>query len=157
MAGSLYARARFMAGLLLRVASRALPRPVAPPADNEALIEAIQTGNTTALAAQPAGFANGCDAQGNPWFFIALETGSLAALHWFLAQGASPTAPDRAGRLPLQVLIERANLADEFDDHLPDCPAMVSALIKVGADPSAHTLQGIALADLAQASGLFLT
>ncbi len=158
MAGSLYARARFMAGLILRVASRALPAKDTPatPAtdDDETLIEAILTGDTTILAEHGQTLATGRNAQGNPWFFIALESGSLAAVEWFLAQGANPTAPDRAGRLPLEAVIERAALADDFDDHLPDCPAMAQALIAAGATPAARSRTGLRLADLAASAGL---
>lgn len=161
MAGSRFARARFMAGLILRVASRALPRGSgAKPAkilDPERLIEALQTGDTDALAAIGPGLVTAGTARGTPWFFIALETGSLRAIQWFLSQGASPTAADRAGRLPLQAVIERAALADEFDDHLADCPAMAAALVAHGADPRARTLSGQVLGDLAATAGLELT
>ncbi len=89
-------------------------------------------------------------------FFLALETGSLSAVQWFLNQGASPTAPDRAGRLPLETVIQRAAIADEFDDHLDACPAMLTALMAAGADAKARNLQGAPLADLARAAGLSL-
>lgn len=150
-----------MAGLVLRVASRALPRrPPSRPepvADEESLIEAIMTGDTAALAAKGPALATASDAMGNPWFFVALESGSLAALGWFLGHGASPTAPDRAGRLPLQALIERAALADDFDDHRADLPAMAAALIAAGADPSARSLTAAPLSDLAATAGLSLS
>lgn len=155
MAGSLFARARFMAGLILRVASRALPQRTAPETDvAEDLIEAIMTGDPDALNAYGPGLANGRASSGTPWFFIALESGSLPAVQWFLAHGASATAPDQAGRLPLQAVIERAAFADELDDHLADCPAMAAALLASGADPSARTLSGQTLTELATAAGL---
>lgn len=156
MAGSLYARARFMAGLILRVASRALPhRTERPPADDaEDLIEAILTGDTDLLAKHGQTLATARNAMGTPWFFIALESGSPVAVQWFLSQGASPTAPDKGGRLPLEALIQRATLADEFDDHLDDLPVMAQALIAAGANPAARTLTGESLADLAAAAGL---
>ena len=155
-------RAAFMARLILRVASRALPQRSSAPKpveayDPETVIEALQTGDVAALEAQGAGLATARDAQGNPWFFIALETGSLEAICWFLSQGASATAPDRAGRLPLEAVIERAGLGDEFDDHLEDCPAMAAALLANGADPAARTLRGESLTELAKAAGLDLS
>ena len=157
MAGSIFARARFMAGLILRVASRALPGKTTPDTDiAEDVIEEIMTGDTEALNGYGPGLAYGRDSSGTPWFFIALESGSLAAIDWFLAQGASPTAPDQSGRLPLEALIERAALADELDDHLSDCPAMAAALIAKGADPAARTLSGARLTDLAQEASLAL-
>ena len=72
-------RAAFMARLILRVASRALPQRSSAPKpveayDPETVIEALQTGDVAALEAQGAGLATARDAQGNPWFFIALET-----------------------------------------------------------------------------------
>ena len=60
------------------------------------------------------GFAQATDGQGNPWFFIALESGSAAAVEWFLRHGASPTAPDRGGRLPPeQPSVQRGTLTGE--------------------------------------------
>lgn len=154
-------KALFMVRLVLRVASRALPArkataPAAEGPDPEALIEALQTGDLEALAAHGPGLARARDSLGNPWFFIALESGSLAAVTWFLSHGASPTLPDRAGRLPLEALIQRSALADDFDDHLGDCAAMAQALITAGADPKMRSLQGQRLWDLAQAAGLDL-
>lgn len=148
-----------MAGLLFTVAKRALPRrtPALSEFDPEPLIEALQTGDLTALASYGPGLATATDSRGTPWFFIALETGSLAAVDWFLAQGANPNGPDRAARLPLEALLQRAALADEFDDHLDDLPAMLSALIMAGANPQARTVQGQSLADLAHAAGLTLS
>lgn len=145
-----------MAGLILRVGLRAIPRRKTAVEPNESLIEALITGDLPALDAQGPGLAKARDAQGNPWFFIALESGSATAVEWFLRHGASPTAPDRAGRLPLEALIQRAALADEWDDHLPDCPAMAQALIAKGASLAARTLTGAVLSDLAQAAGLTL-
>lgn len=159
MAASLFARARFMAGLLLRVAGRALPRGrrASLPAENpEALIEALMTGDIATLDARGPGLAHASEARGIPWFFIALETGSLSAVQWFLSHGASPTAPDRTGRLPLEAVIQRSALADEFDDHREDCPAMAAALIAAGANPGTRNLQGQPLADLARTAGLHL-
>lgn len=153
---SLFARARFMVGLLLQIALRALPRRKVTAENPEALIEALMIGDLAVLDAQGPGFAKATDAKGNPWFFIALESGSAAAVDWFLHHGASPTAPDRAGRLPLEALIQRAALADEMDDHLADCPAMAHTLIAKGANPAARTLTGAILSDLARAAGLTL-
>ena len=152
-----FARARFMAGLILRVALRALPRRKAAAETAEALIEALMTGDLPALDAKGPGFAQATDAQGNPWFFIALESGSATSVEWFLRHGASPTAPDRGGRLPLEALIQRAALADEMDDHLADCPAIAQALIAKGASLQARTLTGAILSDLARDAGLALT
>lgn len=158
---SRFARARFMAGLILRVALRAIPQRAIPrrkaAAENpEVLIEALMIGDLAALDAQGLAFATARDAQGNPWFFIALESGSASAVDWFLRHGASPTTADRAGRLPLETLIQRAALADEMDDHLADCPAMARALIAQGASPQARTLTGAVLSDLARDAGLAL-
>jgi hypothetical protein len=75
---------------------------------------------------------------------------------WFLRHHANPGAPDMAGRLPLEAVIQRAASADEFDDHLADLPAMAMALIRAGANPQARTVQGQSLADLARAAGLTL-
>ena len=147
-----------MAGLLWQVAGRALPRKsTRPPEDDESLIEAILTGDLARLDAQGPALASARTAMGTPWFFIALESGSLAAVEWFLAQGASPTAPDKGGRLPLETLIQRAALADEFDDHLADLPAMARALVTAGATPTARTLTGDSLADRAATAGLELS
>lgn len=93
---------------------------------------------------------------GTPWFFIALECGGLSTVTWFLDQGANPAAPAPSGSLPLEAVIQRAAIADEFDDHLSDCAEMAHALIVRGADPSARTLQGERLSDLAAAAGLTL-
>lgn len=153
---SLFARAQFMVGLLLQIALRALPRRKAAAENPETLIEALMIGDLAVLDAQGPGFAFAVDARGNPWFFIALESGSAAAVDWFLHHGASPTAPDRAGRLPLEALIQRAALADEMDDHLADCPAMARTLLAKGATPQARTLTGAVLPDLARAAGLTL-
>jgi hypothetical protein len=90
-------------------------------------------------------------------FFVALETGSLTAVTWFLAQGASATRPDRSGRLPLEAVIQRAALADDLDDHTADCTAMAQALIARGASLVARGVTGATLADLAAAAGLDLT
>ncbi len=155
MAASLFARARFMAGLLLQVAGRALPGK-ARSDETERLIEAILTGELASLNANRQRLVHGENGTGTPWFFIALESGSLAAVEWFLAQGANPTATDRAGRLPLEAVIERAALADDFDDHLPDCPAMAQTLIAAGATPAARNRTGLRLADLAASAGLAL-
>ena len=153
MAGNLFQRARFMANLVLTVAKRALPHRPTQAANDETLIEALQTGDLATLAAHRAA---GMDpSQQQKWFFLTLEVGSLTALQWFLTQGANPCTADPSGRLPLEALIQRATLADEYDDHLPDCPAMAAALIAAGADPTARTLQGQRLIDLAQGTGLF--
>jgi hypothetical protein len=161
MAGGTLQRARFMAGLLFTVAKRALPQWPARTTDAgledpEPLIEALQTGDIVALNAYGRRVAMGHDSLGTPWFFIALETGSLSAVEWFLTQGANPSAADRAGRLPLEAVIQRVSLADEFDDHAADGPAMLTALVTAGADPMARSLQGMALSDLARAAGLTL-
>lgn len=153
---SLFARVRFIVGLLLQIALRALPRRKAGAEANETLIEALMIGDLTVLDAQGPGFATATDTQGNPWFFIALESGNAAAVDWFLHHGASPTAPDRAGRLPLEALIQRAALADEMDDHLADCPAMAHTLLAKGATPQARTLTGAVLSDLVRDAGLTL-
>lgn len=152
---SLLARARFMAGLLVQVAARALPRKSESAAqDDESLIEAILTGDTAHLSAQGKALATARNALGTPWFFIALESGSLSAVEWFLTQGASPTGPDKGGRLPLEAVIQRAALADEFDDHLSDLPAMARALVTAGANPNARTVTGETLTDLAKPANL---
>ena len=159
MAGTLWQRARFMAGLVFIVAKRALPRPTPKPAaieDPEPLIEALQSGNIPALEGFGTALAQGQDSRGNPWFFLALDIGSLTAVDWFLRHHANPGAPDMAGRLPLEAVIQRAASADEFDDHLADLPAMAMALIRAGANPQARTVQGQSLADLARAAGLTL-
>lgn len=167
MAGTLVERALFVCKLVLTVAGRALPAlgraPRTRPRPNakddaqvEDLIEALQTGDIDALRRRGPGLAHGCNSLGTPWFFITLESGSLAAVEWFLGQGASPTATDPSGRLPLETLIQRAAFADEFDDHLSDCPAMAKALIAAGADPEARTLQGERLSDMARKAGLDL-
>lgn len=159
MAGNLLQRARFMAGLLWTVAKRALPGTAPAPRTekgDEAVIEAIILGDISALNAKGQAFALSTDPDGNPWFFIALEIGSLDAVRWFLKHGANPTRPDRAGRLPLETVIQRAALAEEFDDHLVDCPAMARALLTAGADQNARTVHGQSLADLARAADLLL-
>lgn len=153
MAGSLYQRARFMANLVLTVAKRALPHRRTTAPDDETLIEALQTGNLATLAAHRTAVMD--PSQQQKWFFLTLEVGSLSTLQWLLTQGANPRTADPSGRLPLEALIQRASLADEYDDHLPDCPAMAAALIAAGADPTARTLQGQRLTDLAQGTGLF--
>lgn len=160
MAGSLFQRARFMAGLVLTVTKRALPQRSRTTEscveDPEPLIEALQSGNLAALDVYGPSLASGHDSLGNPWFFIALESGSLKAVEWFLLHGAAPNGADRAGRLPLEAVIERASLADEFDDHLDDLPAMLNHLIKAGANSNARNLQGVALRELASAQGFQL-
>ena len=146
-----------MAGLVAAVAKRALPGPARPENDpDEPLIEALMTGDIATLQAQGPGFATGSDDRGNPWFFIALESGSLATVGWFLTQGVSPESPDQAGRLPLEVVLQRALLGDDLDDALADCPAMARALIGAGAQPTARTVAGAALADLARMAGIDL-
>lgn len=161
-AANLWQRARFVAALVLRLASRALaqggPRPRSPvPIDDpEPVIEALQTGDLARLDQMEQTLLHGDHRPGLPWVFVALETGSLATITWFLAKGASPTAPDGAGRLPLEVVIQRAAASDDLDDHLPDCPAMAQALIAAGADPKALTVQGQSLLALARAAGLHL-
>ena len=153
MAGSLYQRARFIAHLALTVAKRALPHRRTAAPDDETLIEALQTGDLATLAAhRPALMA---PSQRQKWFFLTLEVGSLTAVQWFLTQGANASTPDPSGRLPLETLIQRASLADDYDDHLSDCPAMAKALIAAGADPTARTLQGQRLTNLAHGTGLF--
>lgn len=153
MAGSLIERARFIARLALTMAKRALPHRRTTAPDDESLIEALQTGDIATLAAhRPALMA---PSQRQKWFFLALEVGSLTAVQWFLTQGANARTPDPSGRLPLEALIQRATLADDYDDHLADCPAMAAALIAAGADSAARTLQGQRLSDLAQGTGLF--
>jgi hypothetical protein len=95
MPGSLLQRARFMVRLALTLAKRALPSaagvPVATIAPDETLIEALQTGDLSALDRFGPRLALGQDRLGSPLFFVALETGSLTAVTWFLAQGASAT------------------------------------------------------------------
>lgn len=154
-AGSLWQRARFMAGLVLQVAARALPhrRPAAAE-DPEQLIEALQTGDLACLDRLGPGLAKSQDSLGNPWFFIALETGSLSVVRWFLANGADPNAADRSARLPLEVIVQRIAESDLLDDHLDDGPAMVAALLAAGANPEARSLLGETMADLAGRRGL---
>lgn len=154
MKGGFWPRARFMAGLILTVVRRALPQPAARIADDEPLIEALQSGDIAGLMRFGPGLARSANSRGTPWFFIALESGSPASIEWLLAQGASPTAPDPSGRLPLEAVIQRAAIADAFDDHLAACPAMAATLIRAGADPAARSLQGLSLTDLARAAGL---
>lgn len=155
MPGSLSARARFMAGLLVTIAKRALPAAKRPRQDDETLIEAIMTNDLDRLNGSGAALPLAKTSTGLPWFFVALECGGLPAVAWFLDRGANPTQPDPAGRLPLETLIQRASLADDCDDHLSDCPAIAMALIAAGADPTARTLQGQSLTDLARQTGLF--
>jgi hypothetical protein len=156
MAGSLFQRARFMAQLVLTVAKRALPqKPTAAPGDDEILIEAIMTNDLDLLNEWGTGLSCANSPTGMPWFFVALECGGLPSITWFLDHGANPNQPAPSGRLPLQALIQRATIADEYDDHLPDCRSMAAALISAGADPTARTLQGQSLTDLARAAGLF--
>lgn len=156
MAGGVWQRGRFMAGLILTVARRALPQRAARVEDDEPLIEALQSGDIAALDRFGPGLAKATNGLGTPWFFIALESGSLASINWFLALGASPTALDQSGRLPLEAVIQRASLGDEFDDHLADCPVMLERLVAAGADLQARTLQGVTLAELARSVGLTL-
>lgn len=156
--GTLWQRARFVVNLVFTVAKRALPQSPAPQRDDaETLIEAMMTGDIAALTAFGKGLATRSNDQGNPWFFTALESGSLTTVQWFLSHGADPKTPDRSGRLPLEAVIQRHALADEFDDHAADCPAMARALLAAGADLQASTLFGQRLADLAKAAGLPLT
>lgn len=157
MAGSLLDRVRFMAGLLLTVAKRGLPSRQPPLVDDtEDLIEAFITCDTEKLDVYGQSLAYGQNANGTPWFFIALECGGLQTIRWFLDQGANSSLPDPAGRLPLEAVIQRQALADEFDDHLGDCRAMAADLIAAGANPRARNLQGQSLTDLALAAGLTL-
>lgn len=156
MAGSLLARARFMAALVFRVARRAVPTPAKSDYDSEDLIEAIMTGDVELLDSYGIGLSYARHTTGTPWFFIALECGSLSAINWFLSHGADPCAPDQSGRLPLETIVQRASLADEMDEHLPDCAAMARALISHGAKLSARTIQGETLSERAAALGLTL-
>lgn len=160
MPGSLLQRARFIARLALTLGRRALPSRAATSAatidPDEPLIEALQTGNLSALDRYGPRLALGQDRLGSPLFFVALETGSLAAVTWFLAKGASATQPDRSGHLPLEAVIQRAALADDLDDHTADCAAMAQALMARGASLAARGATGATLADLAAAAGLDL-
>lgn len=156
MAGSLLARARFVAALLLRVARRALPAPDISDHDSEDLIAAMMTGDVEVLDRYGQGLAYARHTTGTPWFFIALECGNLSTVNWFLSHGADPCTPDPSGRLPLEAILQRIRLADDLDDHLCDCASMARALIAHGADLAAKTLRGESLSDLAAASGLSL-
>ena len=156
MSGDLWQRARFMTGLILTVARRALPRRAAPIEDDEPLIEALQSGDISTLDRHGRNLVLGRNRLGTPWFFIALETGSLASVEWFVAQGANPSVPDQSGRLPLEAVIQRAALDDEFDDHLADCPEMLVCLVAAGGDLQARCVQGVRLAELAHSAGLTL-
>jgi hypothetical protein len=160
MPGSLLQRARFMVRLALTLAKRALPSasgaPVATIDPDETLIEALQTGDLAALVCYGPRLALGKDRFGSPLFFVALETGSLTAVTWFLDQGASATRPDRSGRLPLEAVIQRATHADDLDDHTTDCAAMARALIARGASLAARSVTGQPLSDLAASAGLEL-
>jgi hypothetical protein len=156
--GGLFQRARFMAGLVLRIASRALPQrsrtPVATSLpDAETLIEALQTGDIAGLTACGAGLATARDSQGQSWFFIALEVAGLPTVQWFLDQGALATGTDRSGRTALEVIIQRDALRDEFDEAADDCPAILAALIDAGADVTAANSRGQTPLALAQALG----
>ncbi|MEY3961116.1 MAG: hypothetical protein RIR14_1770 [Pseudomonadota bacterium] len=161
-AGGLWQRLRFQAALLWQLLRRA-PAQISPSrrtdaasGDAETLIEALQSGDLARLDHLGPALLRGSHSPGLPWFFVALESGSLRAVSWFLRHGASPVAPDRSGRLPLEVIIARVAAADEYDDHLPDCPAMARALIAAGADPDARNLSGTCLTDLAASAGLTL-
>jgi hypothetical protein len=160
--GSLYQRARFMVALVLRILGRAMPERAAKAARapnlpaTETLIEALQTADLAALDACGPSLARAEDAQGNAWFFIALETGPLATVRWFLSHGADPRVTDRSGRTALEVVMQRSALADEFDDYLGDCPAILSALIAAGALPSDRNAAGQSAAELASQLGITL-
>ena len=143
-----------MAGLMLRVASRALPQAKnsALP-DHEALIEALMTAK---LDTCPPTLATTHDAQGQSWFFIALEIGPLATTRWFLDHGARPDQTDSSGRCALEVVLQRAALQDEFDDHAADCPAILRALLTAGADPLAANSHGDTAESIARTLGVTL-
>ena len=156
--GTLWQRARFIAGLLVTVAKRALPQKAKFANDDaEDLIEAIMTGDIDLLNDHGQALATGRNAAGTPWFFIALDYGSLAAVEWFLSHGANPAVPDMGGRLPLEAVLQRVTFADEFDDHLADCAAIAQKLIVHGADLHGRTLTGERLKDLAAAAGIALS
>lgn len=161
MAKNAFQRMRFMAGLIFAIVKRAIPRPASKPSaepaakvDSEALVEAIMIGDIDALKAHGTALATGKDTEGNPWFFLALESGSQSTLAWFLENGASAKAADGLGRLPLEVLIQRLELADEFDDHLGDVERMIAAVLAAGADRDAATLTGDILRDRLNTLGL---
>lgn len=157
--GGLFQRARFMAALLLRIASRALPRrsPSSAAASSlpeaETLIEALQTDDIARLTACGPGLATARDTQGQSWFFIALEVGGLKTIQWFLSHGALDTSTDRSGRTALEVILQRDALRDEFDDTAADCPAILAALIEAGADVTAPNAQGQTPLALARSLG----
>lgn len=154
----LFQRARFMTGLLLRIAARALPQRSPPAAasslpDAETLIEALQTGDIERLTACGPGLATARDTQGQSWFFIALEVAGLETIRWFLAQGALASGTDRSGRTALEVVIQRDAFRDEFDEAAQDCPAILAALIRAGADVTAPNAQGQTPLALSQSLG----
>ena len=147
-----------MTGLLLRIASRALPRRAPSDAtpslpDAETLIEALQTGDLDLLSACGPSLATARNAQGQSWFFIALEVAGLQTINWFLAHGARANGTDRSGRTALEVILQRDALRDEFDDTAEDCPAILAALINAGADVTAANAQGQTPLALARSLG----
>ncbi|MFC3180504.1 ankyrin repeat domain-containing protein [Cypionkella sinensis] len=144
--------------LQLRAVSPALPpaKPSAAPiADPDQVIEALQTGEVDFLVGLGPEFAASIDAQsGQPWLFHAIDLGSLASLHWFLAQGVDLASRDKAGRLPLQAAVERAAAVDEFDDAPEDPLALIDALLEAGAQINAASAQGLTALHVAAALGL---
>lgn len=143
--------------LQLRAAPPALPSPpsAALIANPDQIIEALQTGDLDFLAGLGPEFAASIDAHsGQPWLFHAIDLGSLASLHWFLAQGVDLASRDRAGRLPLQAAVERAAAVDEFDDAPEDPLALIDALLEAGAQINAASAQGLTALHVAAALGL---
>ncbi|OYU37615.1 MAG: hypothetical protein CFE33_20040 [Pseudorhodobacter sp. PARRP1] len=144
------------AALQLRSTSPALSvQPVALIGDADQIIEALQTGDVDYLAGLGPAFAASTEADsGQPWLFHAIDLGTLASLHWFLAQGVDLASRDKAGRLPLQAAVERAAAVDEFDDSPEDPLALIAALLDAGAQINAASGQGLTALHVAAALGL---
>jgi ankyrin repeat protein len=123
--------------------------------DYDQIVEALQTGDTGFLARFGLGFAASSDGfVGQPWLFNAIDLGSLATLHWFLAQGVALDGVDKDGRSVLQAAIERAAAVDEYDENPEDPLPLIVALLDGGAAVNAASRQGLTPLHVAAALGL---
>lgn len=153
MVGSLYQRARFMAGLLWRIASRALPRRKISPAlapkddhpDEEAVYEALMSGDVAALDRFGPALAISNAQPGVPFLLEAVSFGNLACVEWFLRHGANPNAADGSGATAIEMVVKRNLFADPAMDDLwvEDCEAILHALIRFGGTVNAPGSLGL--------------
>lgn len=113
--------------------------------DDDTVYDALMAGDLGALDRLGPSLATARTSDGVAFLLEAVSFGSLPCVEWFLRHGADPNSADGAGQTAVDMAVCRDLFHNPMNDDLwvDDCPAILAALVRAGADVNAPGAMGL--------------